>query len=165
MAHRKISDEEYFENILKVWEHHGKQPKYKEMNAAPSNISAGAYEHRFGGWRKALEAFVQRMNQEPGEMNTPPSTAKENTRTFTKINPPLHLAADIHSVSLGLRYRVLNRDHFKCVKCGASPATSPNCQLHADHVIPFSKGGKTVEANLQTLCDKCNLGKGNRHSE
>jgi hypothetical protein len=34
--------------------------------------------------------------------------------------------------------------------------------LHVDHVTPFSLGGLTVLSNLQTLCDLCNLEKGNR---
>jgi 5-methylcytosine-specific restriction endonuclease McrA len=33
-------------------------------------------------------------------------------------------------------------------------------ELHVDHVTPWSKGGETTLANLQTLCNKCNLGKG-----
>ncbi len=33
-------------------------------------------------------------------------------------------------------------------------------ELHVDHVIPWSKGGPTVFEHLQTLCNKCNLGKG-----
>lgn len=57
-----------------------------------------------------------------------------------------------------LRYRVLERDHFRCVHCGASAADG--AKLHVDHIIPVSRGGKTVMSNLQTLCDACNLGKG-----
>jgi 5-methylcytosine-specific restriction endonuclease McrA len=36
----------------------------------------------------------------------------------------------------------------------------PGITLHVDHLIAFSKGGVTVLDNLQTLCDSCNLGKG-----
>jgi superfamily II DNA or RNA helicase len=34
--------------------------------------------------------------------------------------------------------------------------------FHADHVVPFSKAGKTVLLNGQALCASCNLKKGNR---
>lgn len=34
---------------------------------------------------------------------------------------------------------------------------------HADHIIPWSKGGKTIESNCQILCVDCNLKKGNKN--
>ncbi len=34
--------------------------------------------------------------------------------------------------------------------------------FHADHVIPFSKSGKTILKNGQALCPKCNLKKSNK---
>lgn len=62
-------------------------------------------------------------------------------------------------ISDKIRYQVLKRDNFKCCACGASPAKDPSVELHVDHIIPWSKGGKTEFDNLQTLCSKCNLGK------
>lgn len=56
-----------------------------------------------------------------------------------------------------LRYKIMKRDHFRCVLCGASQ--KDGVKLHVDHIIPVSKGGKTVESNLRTLCERCNLGK------
>ncbi|MBL9155068.1 MAG: HNH endonuclease [Verrucomicrobiales bacterium] len=64
------------------------------------------------------------------------------------------------AIPLGLRFRVLERDGGKCVLCGQGPAMGAT--LHIDHVTPFSLGGLTTLSNLQTLCDSCNLGKGNR---
>lgn len=64
------------------------------------------------------------------------------------------------TVSDKLRYQVLKRDNFKCCACGASPAKDSSVELHIDHIIPWSKGGETTLENLQTLCSKCNLGKG-----
>ena len=62
-------------------------------------------------------------------------------------------------INLRLRFRVLQRDNFKCCACGASPAKDASVELHVDHILPWSKGGETVFENLQTLCSKCNLGK------
>ncbi len=63
------------------------------------------------------------------------------------------------NISVKLRYQVLKRDNFKCCACGSSPAKDSSLELHIDHIIPWSKGGKTTIDNLQTLCSKCNLGK------
>lgn len=35
-------------------------------------------------------------------------------------------------------------------------------EMQGDHVVPWSKGGKTEFANLQMLCSDCNRSKGNR---
>ena len=64
------------------------------------------------------------------------------------------------TISDKLRYQVLKRDCFKCCACGASPAKDPSVELHVDHIVPWSKGGETGLSNLQTLCSRCNLGKG-----
>lgn len=58
-----------------------------------------------------------------------------------------------------LRFEVLVRDKFTCRFCGASPNKDPSVTLHIDHIMPWSKGGKTTLSNLQTLCSICNLGK------
>ena len=57
-----------------------------------------------------------------------------------------------------LRYDILKRDGYRCKICGAS--ASDGVKLHVDHIIPVSKGGRTEPGNLQTLCERCNLGKG-----
>jgi len=162
----RYSDEDLFENLLNVWTHYGRQPTVTEMNELPSKITPNTYSNRFGNWRKALEAFVERMNQGKKEDE---QISQDNEITQSPIREEIKkrsvLVEDRRNIGLGLRYKVLSRDKFKCVRCGASPATDPTCRLHIDHIIPFSKGGKTTLENLQTLCEKCNLGKGNRHSE
>jgi hypothetical protein len=59
-----------------------------------------------------------------------------------------------------LRVDVLRRDGYRCQMCGAS--RNDGVQLHVDHIVPVSRGGRTLPENLQTLCQDCNLGKGNR---
>lgn len=157
---RRYTEDEYFENLLSVWTHLGRQPTYNEMNAEPSNIPSKAYESRWGGWKKALLAFIDRVNRD---------SAEEQTQTVepTVVSPTSPVTVSQQSenqrkIPLGLRYAVLVRDHFKCVLCGNSPATDPTCKLHVDHILPFSKNGKTVTDNLRTLCSECNVGRGNR---
>lgn len=43
----------------------------------------------------------------------------------------------------------------------SSVAKNHLTKLHVDHIKPWSKGGTTEYGNLQTLCEKCNLGKSN----
>ena len=68
-------------------------------------------------------------------------------------------------IPLGLRFKALRRDHFKCVLCGDNPPISSQCVLHVDHIVPWSKGGKTKIENLRTLCASCNVGRGNRYDD
>jgi hypothetical protein len=49
-----------------------------------------------------------------------------------------------------MRAAVLVRDGGRCRKCMRA------INLEMDHIVPVSKGGKTVESNLQTLCRRCN---------
>jgi 5-methylcytosine-specific restriction endonuclease McrA len=64
-----------------------------------------------------------------------------------------------------MRFRILLRDGFRCLSCGRSPITSPGVELHIDHIIPWSKGGETIDDNLQCKCKECNLGKGNAFNQ
>jgi 5-methylcytosine-specific restriction enzyme A len=61
------------------------------------------------------------------------------------------------SIPPKVRARVLERDGYKCRRCGAGPEDGP---LEVDHITPVAEGGSADESNLQTLCRKCNKGKG-----
>lgn len=58
---------------------------------------------------------------------------------------------------LRLRFRVFERDRFRCRYCGRTPAEAT---LVIDHVLPVSKEGTWDIDNLVTACNECNLGKG-----
>ncbi len=153
---RRYTDEECFENILALWTHYGRQPIFGELKQPPSSVGPKAYIRRWGGWRAALTAFVKRVN-ESQEHSAQPATAEPvvNAKSSPSSVVP-------RSISLSLRYRVLARDNFRCVVCGASPAKDGSVELHVDHIQPWSRGGKNTDDNLRTLCLKCNLGKGVR---
>jgi hypothetical protein len=163
---KRYSDGDYFENLLSVWTYYGRQPKYGEMNEAPSCIPSGAYQAKWGTWTKALLAFLERVNADLGTPTETTESSLEETRApcvpRRRTGTRRVKQEDQRQIKLGLRYEVLKRDHFRCVLCGASPATHLGCVLHVDHMIPYSRGGRTIAANLRTLCEACNLGKSAR---
>lgn len=83
------------------------------------------------------------------------STARVDRKTYERL-----ATAERAMLSDGMRYDVLKRDGFRCVLCGMS--SKDGAVLHVDHIIPVSKGGKSVMSNLRTLCEKCNIGKSNK---
>lgn len=188
--HPSISDEEYFRNLEEVWIKLGKQPRFSDMKIPFSKYSGSGYVHNFGTWRKALERFIEYINEdEENNKKNDDSVINQEKIPFEeplmehpkkKINSkamvqkPLaarpkssQRAIDKHqtkrAVNDRLRFKVMKRDNFKCQCCGKSPAVDPKTILHVDHIKPWTKGGETVLENLQTLCSKCNIGKSNLH--
>lgn len=151
---KRYTDEQCFENLLALWMHYGRSPQHDEMNLPPSQVGSKAYVRRWGTWRKALQAFVQRVNN--GE--SPPSSEPVEIQNTVAGEAPQHRGP--RDIPLALRYYVLKRDNFRCVACGASPAITTGVVLHIDHIHPWSRGGATIADNLRTLCQHCNLGKG-----
>ncbi len=161
----RYTDEECFENMLQVWTYYGRPPQHKEMSRPPSAVGPKAYVLRWGTWNKALHAFVQQVNDDLQSAELPRDTELPPKKNLPSTSKAKVDEATNRDIRLGLRYTVLNRDRFKCVLCGNSPAVSLDCRLHVDHIFPFSKGGKTEIGNLRTLCQHCNLGKSNRIEE
>lgn len=162
---RRYTDDECFENLFEVWRHYGRRPSFSEINRSPSKVGGEAYIRRFGTWMKALAAFVERVNAEPDSAPGPiaPPPSREASSGEKSSRPINSIRDERRDIPLGLRFRVLSRDRFKCVLCGDHPARNPDCDLHVDHITPWSKGGRTEFVNLRTLCAQCNVGRGNRY--
>lgn len=56
-----------------------------------------------------------------------------------------------------LRKEVFTRDNNTCQYCGTNEAP-----LDCDHVLPLSRGGKSIVENLVAACFSCNREKGDR---
>jgi hypothetical protein len=163
-----VTEGEYFKNLEEIWIKLGRQPLYSEIERPLSRFSTGAYEQRFGSWRKALEAFVAYMNADENEPNlaepvadeSPPlASAKLEVRPSLSDHPSI-IHKTRRQVSDRLRFRIFYRDGMTCKICGKSRAKYQDLELAVDHIFPWSKGGETVFENLQTLCRSCNGGKG-----
>lgn len=158
---RRYTEDDYFENLLNVWTYYGRQPKYREMDLSPSIISSRAYEAKWGRWTNALRAFLQRMESDTSQRSLQTNAAaRYEVKSSTVARDNAH--QERGPIKLGVRYDVLKRDRFRCVICGASPATDPTCQLHVDHILPRTVGRSDSPENLRTLCAKCNIGKGSK---
>jgi 5-methylcytosine-specific restriction endonuclease McrA len=149
---------ELFNNIEEVWIQLGRQPRQKEMKAPLSKFTYRPYESRFGTWMSALKKFVEYINEENDELaineNISNTLLEEND-----IGNIIHKTK--RNISERLRFRILMRDGFTCRSCGKSPQNERGVELHVDHIKPWSMGGETIEENLETKCQRCNLGKGN----
>jgi len=131
----------------------------EDMVKPISKYSGATYAKRYG-WTNGLALFVEWANNT--EEETFDGTVKESK---TVIAPTAEEQQIKHRTKRypgpRLTVRVWQRDAHTCVYCGRSPGNERGVKLHVDHKFPWSKGGETVFDNLQTLCERCNFGKGN----
>jgi len=145
-SERDIPADDLFDNLRELWIKLGRQPRKSEMASPISRYTHHPYVRRYNGWLDAMRAFTRSVND-----TEPSGVAEKNPNTLDTRGS--------RDPSLRLRFLVMRRDHFKCVQCGRTPAIDPVTELHIDHVIAWSRGGRTELSNLRTLCSWCNLGK------
>ncbi|WP_161486116.1 homing endonuclease associated repeat-containing protein [Desulfotomaculum copahuensis] len=163
---KDISDPDLLFEIQRLWIKLGRQPTTTDVKKGLSKYSLNTYSWRFGGWREALEMFIKYINADENNSNNSDNEKIPKEERITHYVPqetekktvPLHNTN--RDPNYRLRFKVMQRDNFKCCICGTSPAKDLSVELHVDHIVPWSKSGETVIDNLQTLCSKCNLGKG-----
>ena len=113
---------------------------------------------------------IELYYESPKQVNTYTKTIHADYRTLVNAHSEANrreatrIAAQQERLRLSasLRYQVLQKDRFRCQICGATK--EDGVKLHVDHILPISKGGKTELNNLRTLCDRCNLGKGDSYN-
>ena len=54
-----------------------------------------------------------------------------------------------------IRKAVYRRDNYHCTNCASAGGPHGDTELHADHVLPRSRGGSDTLQNLRTLCRSC----------
>src|SRR5581483_5599028 len=114
---KNIPIDDLFDNMRSVWIAKGRQPVSRDMAQAPSRYRASTYAARFGGWREALIEFLKSVASDQPE--SPGFTS-------TIISKPSHLSKKTaRQPNLRMKFRVMRRDRFMCVKCGHTPAIYP----------------------------------------
>lgn len=108
----------------------------------------------------ALKSFqpLPNFKANPSQKSQPaPATEESLIRVDTSSMPnPKPIKPRREAIPRAIQREVWQRDGGKCVEC------SSNAKLCFDHIVPFSKGGSNTVRNLQLLCERCNLSKGNR---
>lgn len=141
----KATDEELIAIIIDLWqqviEKEGRTPQQEDLKKYGFPLSNDTINRRFGSWRKALVKAHASITEE--SFSDKESTAVESTPRKRE------------ALSLRKRFFVLKRDHFACVRCGAS---GMGVRLEVHHRFPFAKGGSDTLVNLETLCYDCNRG-------
>jgi hypothetical protein len=155
----EITDEELHENIKSLWMSLGRQPRRDELKAPNSRFHGATYFRRFGSFPKALRAFVDWVNADGSDESQ--HVPSEKIAVGSAMPPVIAKRRTRREISDRQRFRILVRDGFRCKSCGKSPSTQPGIELHVDHVLHWSKGGETIDENLESKCKQCNLGKGN----
>jgi hypothetical protein len=150
-----ISENELMIEMARVFEILGHRPSKIEWEALKPQFSYTTYKIRYKGWVNAWRYFFEKFKDIDIASEEKAESINEAQQTPIEIK-----SEEKRTIPLKLRLKVFQRENFKCVYCGASPAINANIQLHIDHIVPFSKGGKTELGNLQVLCQNCNWGKG-----
>jgi 5-methylcytosine-specific restriction endonuclease McrA len=101
-----------------------------------------------------LKAKAELLERGEGKLHSERMTLERPIviRLITYVRVP----RDAHRRKI-TRKAVLARDSWTCQYCGS---TKPG--LTVDHVIPRSRGGKSVWENIVASCASCNRRKGNR---
>ena len=102
------------------------------------------------------EDLLRRVGLAPTEVPPVPVQVFEPTDTVSREEAYRQRSL----LTARLRWKILQRDDFRCVLCGADAAADKSVRLDIDHALPIARGGKTVPENLRTLCSRCNNGKG-----
>lgn len=123
----KLEFREMVEAFKACWKEHDAPPSRKQLEVY---LEQRRYPFRWSSYRSAYGGHEElaRMIVAVQEGRIPESNLFKSLR---RSSP--------EPVSPKLRRKVLMRDHYRCVKCGADPKTDKTVKLEVDHVVPASK--------------------------
>jgi len=76
-----------------------------------------------------------------------------------RYDPDAVLERELQDFTSEQKEAIFERDNYRCVVCGLGRADG--LEIHADHIVPKSAGGKAEIDNGQTLCSVHNFRKKN----
>jgi hypothetical protein len=132
----KPTDKELLGIIIDLWqqvlEKEGRTPGRYDLKAYGFPVSTATIARRFGTWRKALIRARESITED-SVADEPIAASSESYRKRSAL-------------SIRKRFFVLKRDHFACVRCGASGV---GVRLEVHHRFPFAKGEAITSQTLK----------------
>ena len=124
--------------------------KRREMKGLPWGLFYNQHGKRTDLDPKKLELEIQRL------MGDEDVTRKSGIYEYLLTGDERKLS--IRQFDMRDRLAAYAAQLNKCAICGKKFEFE---QMQADHIIPWSRGGKSTPDNCQMLCTKCNLAKSN----
>jgi 5-methylcytosine-specific restriction endonuclease McrA len=124
--------------------------KRREMKGLPWGLFYNTHGKRTDLDPKKLELEIQRL------MGDEDVTRKSGIYEYLLTGDERKLS--IRQFDMRDRLAAYAAQLNKCAICGKKFEFE---QMQADHIIPWSRGGKSTPDNCQMLCTKCNLAKSN----
>lgn len=121
-----------------------KQTRYKQQNYVKTSYKVPRTISHFSCSYKYLKDRNDQLNEIDYACTLREYYSKNQRKLMTKE----------------LRRKIMIRDNYTCQCCGKYMPDGVGLQI--DHIVPISRGGKTVPSNLQVLCSKCNGNKSNK---
>ena len=124
-------------------------PKYrKEMKGVQWGLLYNAHKDRADLDPAALEAEVSRLMAD--------EDVSKKSGVYEYLLTGSERCLSIRAFDDRMKRGAYERQKGVCPYCGERYELS---QMHADHIVPWSKGGTTTADNCQMLCRDCNLRK------
>jgi hypothetical protein len=131
----------------------GFEKERKGVDEASDLIDAG------DSWSKDLYEYIEAFNSSGGLRKNIETRNDVYTRKLFKEIVSLDTRDNKRLFDENQKIVMWRRDDEKCKICCSEVKF---LDMHADHIKPHSKGGKTTIENGQTLCASCNLKKGSK---
>lgn len=138
----------YFNNVIE-WTKATFKVYRKEMKGLPLGLLYNSHGHRYDLNASEIEEKIKKL------MEDEDVSKKSGIYSYILTNDEKYL--QIRAFDKRDIRTAYEQQEGKCAICNKE---FPLDKMHADHIIPWSKGGRTLLENLQMLCRDCNLKKG-----
>jgi len=108
-------------------------------------------------WDRDLYNYIAAFQREGATRDNLQKRHDVYVRRIMRDIPDLDPVDPQRAFSDDQRVVIWRRDNGTCQACSSDV---PFEEMHADHIIPHSGGGKTIVENGQTMCAPCNLSRG-----